>query len=86
MHSSDFILVACLTILIYINKEQLLTDTYLTNGKFTINPFQNYVYISNFGKSMSNDVTRHGIDAADWSRASVAMGIGKSSTKFKMAF
>ena len=68
MHFSDFMLVACLIILIYINK-QLLADTYLTKSKLTINPFQNYVYISKFRKSMSNDIMLHGLDAADWSRA-----------------
>ena len=85
MHSSDLMLVACLTILIDINKQQLLTDTYLTNSTLTIYLFQNEVYILILGKVTSNDIMHHEIKAIDWSRNSVAMGIGKSSTKFWMA-
>ena len=84
MHSSEFMLLACLTILIYINIQQILTDTYLTSSQLSNYPFKNYVYISNFGKSTSNDVIPHGIDAAHRSRATVAMVIRKSSTKWRL--
>ena len=80
MHSFHFMLMACLTILIYINIQQLLTDPYLTSSKLTIYPFENYVYISNFGKSTSIYVMCDEIDIADWSRAPVAMEMGKAST------
>ena len=76
MHSSNIMLIACLTILIYMNKQQVLTDMYLTNSKLTIYPFKN-VYIFNVGNSTSNDAICHGINAADCSIAVVAMGIGE---------
>ena len=60
-------LMVCLTILFYINIQQLLTDTYLTSSKLTIYPLNFF----NLGNSMSNDVIHHGIDAADWSSASL---------------
>ena len=81
MHSSDFMLIA-LMILLYINIQQLLTDTYLTNSKLTIYIFQKDVYIFKFRNAMSNDIIHHEIDTADSSRTFIAMGIGKS----KMAF
>ena len=65
MHSSDFMLTTCLAIVCDINIQQLLTDTYWTNSKLTIYPFQNDVCIFNFGNSMPNDITNHGIDGAD---------------------
>ena len=66
----------------YLNlyKYTTITDTSLHSSKLTIYPFQNNVYIPNYGKSTSIDVMCHEIDHADWSRATVAMEIGKAST------
>ena len=81
MHSFHFMPVACLTIVIDINIQQLLTDISLTSSKLANYPFQKYVCICNFGKSTSRHVMWHRIGAADRSRT--AMEIRNSRWRLK---
>ena len=51
---------------------------YLISNKLTIYPFKNYVYKFNYENFMSNDIIRHGIDAAGWSIASLPWELAHS--------